>query len=305
MSRPSIDPATAREHARAKADEARAILAAGVEHVTHDPDALARFLAFRAHFRAYSLRNALLIQQQRPGAVACMGFRAWLDHGRAVRKGERGLMIFAPIVRRRPEEDATDAPGPERAVAAYRVAHVWDIDQTDVLPGHEETALSYASPVPRLAGDDFAGLRDDLAAVAAALGYAVEDYAPRARAADGFCDYRARRIGVKHGPANQQAETLAHELAHALAHGAAAGCALGHDAREIQAEGAAYLACYALGLDASAAALFYLKGYARGRTPEERTAALVAHLAEIDRIGWRLVELVEQARAGTLRATAA
>jgi hypothetical protein len=46
---------------------------------------------------AYSGTNTLLIALQRPGATVLGGFRQWLKHGRAVRKGERGISIWVPI----------------------------------------------------------------------------------------------------------------------------------------------------------------------------------------------------------------
>lgn len=133
------------------------------------------------------------------------------------------------------------------------------------------------------------------------LGYTVGTFAARDRRAGGFCDPALRRIGVKAAPANQQAAVLAHELAHALAHGDARQRGLDKAAMEIQAEGAAYLACYALGLDTSAATLPYLRTWTAGAESEdERREAIIAQLGAIDRIGWRLVELVEAARQGTL-----
>jgi antirestriction protein ArdC len=318
------DRETARRRAAEKAAEARATLAQGVEHVAADPDALAAHLRFRAHFRTYSFRNALLLAEQgRARGIAARyvkGFKAWIEVGRCVRKGERALGIFAPITRKLVGEEAAEANVPDgtprpcpacpeprrgelgRRVVGYRVASVFDISQTEVLPGREDDALTYASPIPALVGDDFAHLRDDLEAVAAALGYTVEVYAPHERPADGFCRYAEHRIGIKRAAPNQQAAVLAHELAHALAHAGGSAHRLGKAAVELQAEGAAYLACYALGLDTAAATLPYLKSYAStgdaGETAEERTARITAHITEIDRIGWHLVELVEGIRHG-------
>jgi len=55
----------------------------------------------RATCHTYSLGNTLLIAQEcrrrgfTPTHVA--GFKAWLKLGRGVRKGERGIAIFAPV----------------------------------------------------------------------------------------------------------------------------------------------------------------------------------------------------------------
>ncbi|MEP0546409.1 MAG: ArdC family protein [Rhodothermales bacterium] len=304
----SYDREAARQRAAEKAAEARDTLARGVEHVAHDPDALAAHLRFRAHFRTYSFRNTLLLAEQgRARGIAARyvkGFKAWIEVGRCVRKGEKALGLFAPVTRKLEGEEATAAGVADgtRSLVGYRVASVFDISQTDVIEGREDDALTYASPIPTLAGDDFAHLRHDLEAVAAALGYTVEVYAPHVRPADGFCHVARRRIGLALAAPNQQAAVLAHELAHAVAHGNAPARDLAKADREIQAEGAAYLACYALGLDTAAAALPYLKTFADAETAEERTDQITAHLAEIDRIGWHLVELVEGVRHTALAA---
>ena len=295
------------EKAQARREEAAATLARGVEHVAADPGALAAHLRFCALFRSYSFRNTLLLAEQArargTSARFFKGYRAWQDHGRQVQKGERGYMLFAPVVRKLTGEEAAEAGVPDgtRAVVGYRVASVFDIDQTAVIEGQEDRAPVYVSPIPTLTGDDFQALRDDLERVAAALGYAVEVYAPHERKAGGYCSHGARRIGYKLGPANQQAAVLAHELAHAVAHGDARLRGLDKATTEIQAEGAAYLACYALGLDTSAATLPYLRTWTAGvESEDERQEVITAQLGAIDRIGWRLVEMVEAVRAGTL-----
>lgn len=295
------------EKAQARREDAAATLAQGVEHVSEDPDALAAHLRFCALFRAYSFRNTLLLAEQArqrgTSAGFFKGYRAWQAEGRQVQKGQRGYMLFAPVVRTLTGEDARAAGVPDgtRAVVAYRVASVFD--QTAVIEGQQDRAPVYVSPIPTLTGDDFEHLRADLERVAAALGYTVETYAPHQRRAGGYCAHARRQIGVKDGPANQQAAVLAHELAHAIAHGDARRNGLDKATMEIQAEGAAYLACYALGLDTSAATLPYLRTWTDGaKTEDERRKRITAQLGAIDRIGWRLVEMVEAARQGTLPA---
>ena len=300
-------PTAAQIPAQARREEAAATLAQGVEHVAADPAALAAHLRFCALFRSYSFRNTLLLAEQArargTSASFFKGYRAWQEHGRQVQKGEHGYMLFAPIVRKLTGEEAREAKVPEgtRAVVGYRVATVFDIDQTAVIEGQEDRAPVYVSPIPQLEGDDFADLRADLEAVARSLGYTVGTFAARDRRASGFCDPALRRIGLKDGPANQQAAVLAHELAHALAHTGPEAADIPKNVREIQAEAAAYLACYALGLDTSAATLPYLRTWTAGAESEdERCDLITAQLGAIDRIGWRLVERVEAAREGTL-----
>jgi hypothetical protein len=53
-----------------------------------------RWLSTRRHFHRYSLRNQLLIAMQAPDATRVAGFRAWLQLGYAVRKGESAIRIW-------------------------------------------------------------------------------------------------------------------------------------------------------------------------------------------------------------------
>ncbi len=70
------------------------------------------WLRTRATLHSYSANNTLLLLAQalergfEPTHVA--GFRAWLRLGRCVRKGERGLKVFAPMPTRRRDADEED-----------------------------------------------------------------------------------------------------------------------------------------------------------------------------------------------------
>ena len=69
-------------------------------------ETLTQYLAAIGRFHRYSLRNVMLIASQKPTATHVAGFHAWHKLGRFVKKGEKGIMILAPIVpalARRPE----------------------------------------------------------------------------------------------------------------------------------------------------------------------------------------------------------
>ena len=67
--------------------------------------ALTGYLNAIGRFHRYSLHNVLLIASQKPNATHIAGFRTWNELGRFVRKGEKGIMILAPIVRRKADKD--------------------------------------------------------------------------------------------------------------------------------------------------------------------------------------------------------
>ena len=88
-----------REHARQLADRALDQLAEALER--GQSETLQGYLRAMGRFHRYSFGNVLLIASARPEATHVAGFRTWKKLGRHVRKGEKGIMILAPIVRRR------------------------------------------------------------------------------------------------------------------------------------------------------------------------------------------------------------
>src|ERR1700689_1005 len=66
-------------------------------------ETLTQYLAAIGRFHRYSLRNVMLIPSQTPTAPPVAGFHAWPKLGRFVKKGEKGIVILAPIVRRKNE----------------------------------------------------------------------------------------------------------------------------------------------------------------------------------------------------------
>src|SRR6476659_612700 len=61
-------------------------------------DALTAYLSAMSQFHTYSFQNILLIASQRPTATRVAGIRSWNELGRRVKRGEKGIMIFAPMV---------------------------------------------------------------------------------------------------------------------------------------------------------------------------------------------------------------
>src|SRR6266851_8820492 len=61
-------------------------------------DALQNYLATMGRFHRYSWGNVLLIGSQRPTATHVAGYHTWRDLGRQVKRDEKGIMIFAPVM---------------------------------------------------------------------------------------------------------------------------------------------------------------------------------------------------------------
>src|SRR5205085_3732183 len=110
-----------------------------------------------ARFHKYSFSNLMLIASQRPDATQVAGFQTWKSLGRQVRKGEKGIAIFAPISVRKVDDES----GEESRRLFFRIVHVFDVSQTD---GEDLPTLAW----PMLE-DRPTGLYEDLIGVAERL----------------------------------------------------------------------------------------------------------------------------------------
>ena len=84
------------------------------------------FLPFSARFHRYSFGNTLLIWCQRPEATRVAGMKAWNFMGRYVKKGEKGIAIFAPLLKKF-KENGPEADKKVEKLIGFRAVYVWDI----------------------------------------------------------------------------------------------------------------------------------------------------------------------------------
>jgi len=69
-------------------------------------EALSAYLTAMSQFHNYSFQNILLIASQRPTATRVAEIRSRNELGRRVRRGEKGIMIFAPMIGYKPNAEA-------------------------------------------------------------------------------------------------------------------------------------------------------------------------------------------------------
>jgi N-terminal domain of anti-restriction factor ArdC len=74
----------------------------------------------------HSVSNLCLILQANPDASFVAGFKAWLDLGYCVRKGEHAIWIFAPIPTRRRGSDPADDTDEQEPRVRFRAVPVFD-----------------------------------------------------------------------------------------------------------------------------------------------------------------------------------
>lgn len=219
---------------------------------------LKRYLAMLARFHRYSLRNVLLIGWQRPNATRVAGFHAWKRLGRRVKRGERGIRILAPVVRRRRQRDedeqqnegqAENTEEGEAEVATFRTVVVFDVKQTQ---GAQLPEFARAEGDP---GEHAERLKQFIACRGIELAFSE-----RTGGAEGYS--AGGRIVLRKGlkPA-EEFGVLAHELAHEFLHQSGGAKEQSKTVRETEAEAVAFVVCQAVGLDARHAATDYVKLY--------------------------------------------
>ena len=159
-----------------KVEQAKQIASNAIEQLRQALEAghsekLREHLAAMARFHRYSWHNIMLIASQNPTATHVAGFHAWHKLGRFVKKGEKGILILAPIIRKKAENNDETEPDESSTAVGFRAAYVFDISQTD---GQELPEIGSVNGDPR-------EYRERLANFVAEQGIALEyseDIAP-------------------------------------------------------------------------------------------------------------------------------
>jgi hypothetical protein len=231
------------EQARKMTDEALAKLAAALEQ--GKSDALTQYLNVMARFHSYSYGNVMLILAQRPDATHVAGFHTWRKLNRWVKKGERGIVIVAPMIFKKKEE--TQPEGDSETAVRFKAVFVFDVSQTEGDP----------LPEPADVAGDPGRYLDTLKAMIVERGITLSDE-PAPLGAMGVSKGGEIRLAPGLEPA-KQFEVLAHEFAHELLHQGAGSLRGDKTTMETEAEAVAYVVCHAIGLDTNTAASDYIQ----------------------------------------------
>ncbi|GKH31083.1 antirestriction protein ArdA [Faecalicatena contorta] len=284
--RPVVPIILTSEKPAEKVKEITARLEQGVQAI-FDSDRYKEFLTAMSKFHDYSLNNTILIAMQ--GGNLVMGFRQWeKEFDRHVKKGEKGIKIFAPapykvkklVDKIDPEtrKPMLDREGKaikeekEITVPAFKVITVFDISQTE---GKEFPDLSVK---PLLA--DVEQYEDFFAALEKASPVPIA-FEQITNGANGYFSLTDKRIAIKEGVSELQAvKTAIHEIAHAKLHDVDLNAPpeeqnrVDRRSREVQAESVAYTVCQHFGLDTSDYSFGYVAGWSSGKEMTELKASL-------------------------------
>ena len=228
------------------------------------------------------------LEQGRPDATQVAGFHAWLKLRRYVRKGEKGIVILAPMVGRKRNADS-EAMGEDEQTRlfGFRAAHVFDVSQTE-----GEALPEFA----QVRGDP-QSYTDRLTQFVASKNIALEYDA-------GISPARGLSSGGKitllpNLPPAEHFSVLAHEAAHELLHRGERRQNTTHIIRETEAEAVAFVVSSAIGLDTNTASSDYIQLHAGDK------ATLAESLTFIQQTAALILEAITApARADALTAVA-
>ncbi|HEM3631979.1 TPA: toprim domain-containing protein [Streptococcus suis] len=224
------------------------------------------FLKTMSRFPHYSYRNVMLLKAQKPDVQAVTSFKSWKeDFGRSVKKGEKSLRIFAPMVvkAKDPEtgEVLKDDKGQDITRTIFKLVPVFDISQTE---GKE-----LPQPIYQLEGthENYAKLYRSAKEYAQSKGLRFE-FDANLGEANGYYSRKDQKIVIKSGMSEQQTlKTIYHELAHADLHSSkTTDKELKYSHAELQAESVAYIVSNHYGLDTGSYTFGYLASWTEDKT---------------------------------------
>jgi antirestriction protein ArdC len=235
---------------RARIDDNVEALAKAVDDVRAS-ETFQAYLNVQARFHQYSWHNSLLILSQCPSASRVAGFQTWKKLGRFVRKGERGIMIFAPRPFHR-EESRDDGTTETIDGIFFRPVYVFDLTQTD---GKELPNVDCP-----IIDSDASTLLNALERVAIRRGIALKVETLSGSQFGYATDKGASIVIDGTHPSGQRAKTLCHELAHCALHFGKTQSAttLTRNMAELEAESIAYVVCKHFGLDTTIRSSAYI-----------------------------------------------
>jgi hypothetical protein len=235
-------------------DEAREVTSKALEHLSEslaqgESEVLRNYLAAMGKFHRYSASNVLLIITQRPDATRVAGYQTWRKLHRQVTRGAKGIMIFAPLVRRTVDSNDCGVETERQKLVGYRAAVVFDVADTA------------GNPLPSLT--QFEGnpgeYLERLKSLVTQSGCALE-YSKEILPAQGQCSAGKIILLPDLAPA-EEFHVLTHEVAHSRLHFTARRAQTTKCIRETEAEAVAFVVGQAIGLRTNSASCDYVKLY--------------------------------------------
>jgi hypothetical protein len=252
-------------------DEAKEITSKALEQLSEsvaqgESEVLRKYLTAMGKFHRYSMANVLLIVAQRPDATRVAGYQTWRKLNRQVSRGAKGIVIFAPRVRKIDDVNGSGMKIERESLMGFRTAVVFDVSDT---AGEPLPAFSRFEGDP---GESLARLR----AFVTRSGWSLE-YSKSILPAKGQCSAE-KIIVVPNLTSAEEFHVLTHEVAHARLHFSERRAETTKSIRETEAEAVAFVVGHAIGLETNSASCDYVKLYDGGK---ETLAHSLAHIQTV------------------------
>lgn len=191
------------------------------------------YLIFASKFHKYSMGNQMLIHYQMKTATRVASYDKWIELGRQVQAGQKGIKILSPIIKKEKNKQAET----EDRLVGFRVSNVYDISQTE---GKE---------LPKFfqdLNDDGLALYNTLKSVMIEQGITVEEKDLGTTQGVSY----GGRVEIHSGiDGTNKFLTLIHEFAHEILHKGSENAAIPRGIKECQAEAAAYIVANVFGIE--------------------------------------------------------
>lgn len=254
------------------------------------------YLSTMQKFHSYSYNNSMLILLQKPEASYVAGYKTWETMERHVRKGEKGITIFAPFPYKakkavevydsktgQVKRDIHGKPVTEEkeiTYASFKAISIFDYSQTEGKP-LPELAQELKGEIP-----DYMVLMDSIREVAPVpIKFEMWNESKK-----GHYNLSNREIVIKSGMSElQTVKTAIHETAHSILHKDQAHVK-DSASMEVEAESVAFVVCQRLGLDTSD----YSFGYLAGWSSDKELPELKSSLQTIQKTAHELIENLDR-----------
>lgn len=254
----------------------------GIENYFTTPEHFKELASYMSKFYNYSFRNIFLIQEQFEGALAIGSYAFWKEKGFTVNKGEKGIKILVPnklsdyfINEKGEEVKLSKATLEEKSLIEqgeievrkgkliFNQGYVFEVTQTNA----KAKDLPKIFPGRWLDGEvnNYNLMYKAMENIANKIGVKIIEPKKELGAVKGVSYPVTKEVALN--PRNtqlQNVKTLIHELTHAKLHTMETRDNYTTNAKEFQAEMAAYVVCSYFGLDTSEYSFRYIKNWTKG-----------------------------------------
>ncbi len=253
----------------------------GIENCFTAPEHFKELASYMSKFYNYSFRNTFLIQEQFKGALAVGSYAFWKEKGFTVNKGEKGIKILVPnklsdyfINEKGEEVKLSKATFEEKRLIEqgeievrkgkliFNQGYVFEVTQTNA----KAEDLPKIFPGRWLDGEvnNYNLMYKAMENIANKIGVKIIEPKKELGAVKGVSYPVTKEVALN--PRNtqlQNVKTLIHELTHAKLHTMETRDNYTTNAKEFQAEMAAYVVCSYFGLDTSEYSFRYISSWTK------------------------------------------